>query len=60
MKQGLTRGTVHTARDISTYRYQCVSGPDLLRVRVEDGVAACNQGFALAHSRARGAAGNLR
>lgn len=25
---------------ISTYCYQCVAGPDLLKVRVDDGVAS--------------------
>jgi len=29
----------HNERTISTYCYQCVAGPDLLKVRVEDGVA---------------------
>jgi len=29
----------HTERTVSTYCYQCVAGPDLLKVRVEDGVA---------------------
>jgi phenylacetyl-CoA:acceptor oxidoreductase len=28
-----------SARNVSTYCYQCVAGPDLLSVRVEDGVA---------------------
>jgi phenylacetyl-CoA:acceptor oxidoreductase len=26
-------------RTVSTYCYQCVAGPDLLKVRIEDGVA---------------------
>ncbi|MBZ0148883.1 MAG: hypothetical protein K8F62_15270, partial [Pseudorhodoplanes sp.] len=26
-------------RTVSTYCYQCVAGPDLLKVRVEDGIA---------------------
>src|SRR5215475_2347202 len=26
-------------RSISTYCYQCVAGPDLLKVRIEDGIA---------------------
>ena len=26
-------------RSVSTYCYQCVAGPDLLKVRIEDGVA---------------------
>jgi phenylacetyl-CoA:acceptor oxidoreductase len=30
---------VGNTREVSTYCYQCVAGPDLLRVRVEDGVA---------------------
>ena len=30
-----TKGTQH----VPTYCYQCVAGPDLLRVKVEDGVA---------------------
>ena len=29
----------HNERTISTYCYQCVAGPDLLKVRVEDGIA---------------------
>ena len=29
----------HHEKDVSTYCYQCVAGPDLLKVRVEDGVA---------------------
>ena len=29
----------HTERFVSTYCYQCVAGPDLLKVRIEDGVA---------------------
>ena len=29
----------HNERTVSTYCYQCVAGPDLLKVRVEDGVA---------------------
>src|SRR5690242_6360109 len=29
----------HSERSVSTYCYQCVAGPDLLKVRVEDGVA---------------------
>ncbi len=29
----------HTERTVSTYCYQCVAGPDLMKVRVEDGVA---------------------
>lgn len=28
-----------SAHEVSTYCYQCVAGPDLLRVRVQDGVA---------------------
>ena len=28
-----------TTRRVPTYCYQCVAGPDLLRVKVEDGVA---------------------
>ena len=28
-----------SARNVSTYCYQCVAGPDLLTVRVEDGAA---------------------
>ncbi|MGB7858121.1 MAG: molybdopterin-dependent oxidoreductase, partial [Pseudolabrys sp.] len=30
---------VHNERTVSTYCYQCVAGPDLLKVRVEDGIA---------------------
>ncbi|HWP12755.1 MAG TPA: molybdopterin-dependent oxidoreductase, partial [Ramlibacter sp.] len=30
-----------TTQSIPTYCYNCVSGPDLLKVRVEDGVAVC-------------------
>ena len=26
-------------RIVSTYCYQCVAGPDLLKVRIEDGIA---------------------
>jgi len=29
----------HNERVVSTYCYQCVAGPDLLKVRVEDGIA---------------------
>jgi phenylacetyl-CoA:acceptor oxidoreductase len=29
----------HNERTVSTYCYQCVAGPDLLKVRIEDGVA---------------------
>ena len=29
----------HNERTVSTYCYQCVAGPDLLKVRVEDGIA---------------------
>ena len=29
----------HQERTVSTYCYQCVAGPDLLKVRIEDGVA---------------------
>jgi phenylacetyl-CoA:acceptor oxidoreductase len=29
----------HNERTVSTYCYQCVAGPDLLKVRVEDDVA---------------------
>ena len=29
----------HSERAVSTYCYQCVAGPDLLTVRIEDGVA---------------------
>ena len=29
----------HSERTVATYCYQCVAGPDLLRVRIEDGVA---------------------
>ena len=29
----------HSERSVSTYCYQCVAGPDLLTVRVEDGTA---------------------
>ena len=29
----------HAERTVSTYCYQCVAGPDLLKVRIEDGVA---------------------
>ena len=31
--------SVHNERTVATYCYQCVAGPDLLKVRVEDGVA---------------------
>jgi phenylacetyl-CoA:acceptor oxidoreductase len=30
-----------TVQSIPTYCYNCVSGPDLMKVRVEDGVAVC-------------------
>ena len=48
MKQSLRPGTSATRpiadhprqeRSVSTYCYQCVAGPDLLKVRIEDGVA---------------------
>ena len=26
-------------RTVSTYCYQCVAGPDLLKVRIQDGIA---------------------
>lgn len=29
----------HNERTVSTYCYQCVAGPDLLKIRVEDGIA---------------------
>src|SRR3974390_1033319 len=29
----------HSERTVSTYCYQCVAGPDLLKVRIEDGIA---------------------
>ena len=29
----------HNERTVATYCYQCVAGPDLLKVRVEDGIA---------------------
>ncbi len=32
-------GAAATAKQVPTYCYQCVAGPDLLTVRVEDGVA---------------------
>jgi phenylacetyl-CoA:acceptor oxidoreductase len=32
-------GRPHNERSVSTYCYQCVAGPDLLKVRIEDGVA---------------------
>jgi phenylacetyl-CoA:acceptor oxidoreductase len=32
-------GRPHSERSVSTYCYQCVAGPDLLKVRIEDGVA---------------------
>ena len=31
--------TAHNERTVSTYCYQCVAGPDLLKVRIEDNVA---------------------
>ena len=31
--------SAHHERTVSTYCYQCVAGPDLLKVRVEDGIA---------------------
>ena len=31
--------SAHDERTVSTYCYQCVAGPDLLKVRVEDGIA---------------------
>ena len=34
-----TRTAAHDVRHVPTYCYQCVAGPDLLTVRVEDGVA---------------------
>jgi phenylacetyl-CoA:acceptor oxidoreductase len=37
------------ASSIPTYCYNCVSGPDLLRVRVEDGVAHCVEPNAEGH-----------
>ena len=30
-----------TSRSVPSYCFNCVSGPDFLRVRVEDGVARC-------------------
>ena len=36
-------------RTVSTYCYQCVAGPDLLTVRIQDGVATeINPNFAAA------------
>ncbi|MBZ0146956.1 MAG: hypothetical protein K8F62_05355, partial [Pseudorhodoplanes sp.] len=29
----------HTDHTVSTYCYQCVAGPDLLKIRIEDGIA---------------------
>jgi len=29
----------HVERSVFTYCYQCVAGPDLLTVRIQDGVA---------------------
>ena len=31
--------SAHSERTVSTYCYQCVAGPDLLKVRIEDGIA---------------------
>jgi phenylacetyl-CoA:acceptor oxidoreductase len=39
----------HSEKTVSTYCYQCVAGPDLMTVRVEDGVATeINPNFAAA------------
>jgi phenylacetyl-CoA:acceptor oxidoreductase len=35
----MPNGTRNDTRSVSTYCYQCVAGPDLLTVRIEDGVA---------------------
>ncbi len=39
-------GVPADSRTVPTYCYQCVAGPDLLRVRVEDGVAVSVEGNA--------------
>jgi phenylacetyl-CoA:acceptor oxidoreductase len=35
----MTSGCPHSERSVSTYCYQCVAGPDLLKVRIQDGIA---------------------
>ena len=35
----------HNERTVSTYCYQCVAGPDLLKVRVEDGIGVACRGL---------------
>ena len=35
----MTAAAPTTTRRVPTYCYQCVAGPDLLTVKVEDGVA---------------------
>ena len=35
----MAAGRPHTERNVSTYCYQCVAGPDLLKVRIQDGIA---------------------